>query len=621
MNAFTLARQWPRRRSAVALCRLGALRTRADQPALVALQGTGALHARRPDREGERDDDADRAHAPSGFPIDSFVPAPGWKREVQQTGSGEEAVIPKVTWTGGSMPTGEDSVFQFLASPTSSKTYTFAVRQTYSDGSVVDWSGPESSDTPRRRSRRRARSAGQQLHARDHRARPRRASRSSSARHRAASRAGRPRARVRHRGGRRRSSAALRRRSRAGRRWAHAVLVQDGALGERSVNTPPTQVALTYSEAVEPRFAIVSVTDAPGARRRRGRRRARRPNPDTLVVPLKQLREGWYLVYWRVDLGRRPSGAGRVHLRRRPEPGPAPQFVIPSISETAATPGLLIAALGRLPLGDDGDRPASRCDAIARPLAGASPEPLRCVTVAFVVSRGRRARRDACVPARGDGEVRTSLRSSTRRARAAHSGVRIRPRLSSTSRSASRLRCRRRASRSGVDRPERATAPVGGAAGARRRAARGGAALLVPGPRRACGADLAARCSLRSTGCTSSSGSVWIGGLVGLLVIWRRCRGPPASPGLGRLRAALLERGVRLGDGAHRPGVAARHPPADPLLAVADLVRQGDPRQDRAARRGNAARRGQPAATRPPLAARKRDRAREAAARRSGACS
>ena len=36
----------------------------------------------------------------------------------------------------------------FLASPDSSKTYAFAVRQTYSDGSVVDWSGPESSDTP-----------------------------------------------------------------------------------------------------------------------------------------------------------------------------------------------------------------------------------------------------------------------------------------------------------------------------------------------------------------------------------------------------------------------------------------------------------------------------------------
>ena len=40
------------------------------------------------------------------------------------------------------------AAFSFLASPSSAKTYTFGVRQTYSDGSVVDWNGPESSDTP-----------------------------------------------------------------------------------------------------------------------------------------------------------------------------------------------------------------------------------------------------------------------------------------------------------------------------------------------------------------------------------------------------------------------------------------------------------------------------------------
>jgi uncharacterized protein YcnI len=85
---------------------------------------------------------------PSGFGIDSFVPAVGWKRELHESGSGGNAVIQKVTWTGGRVPTDEDAVFQFLASPDSSKTYTFTVRQTYSDGSVVDWSGPESSDTP-----------------------------------------------------------------------------------------------------------------------------------------------------------------------------------------------------------------------------------------------------------------------------------------------------------------------------------------------------------------------------------------------------------------------------------------------------------------------------------------
>ena len=42
---------------------------------------------------------------PDGFSIDSFAPSPGWKREVQATGSGEEAVVQKVTWTGGKVPT------------------------------------------------------------------------------------------------------------------------------------------------------------------------------------------------------------------------------------------------------------------------------------------------------------------------------------------------------------------------------------------------------------------------------------------------------------------------------------------------------------------------------------
>lgn len=85
---------------------------------------------------------------PDGFSIDSFIDSPGWKRTVQQTGSGEDAVITKVTWDGGKVPTGEATGFSFLGRADSAKTYTFGVRQTYSDGSVVDWTGPESSDTP-----------------------------------------------------------------------------------------------------------------------------------------------------------------------------------------------------------------------------------------------------------------------------------------------------------------------------------------------------------------------------------------------------------------------------------------------------------------------------------------
>jgi uncharacterized protein YcnI len=85
---------------------------------------------------------------PSGFAIDSFEAEPGWKRQVQSTGSGESAVVQKVTWTGGKVPTDEDAVFRFNASTTGAKTYAFVVRQTYSDGAIVDWAGPESSDTP-----------------------------------------------------------------------------------------------------------------------------------------------------------------------------------------------------------------------------------------------------------------------------------------------------------------------------------------------------------------------------------------------------------------------------------------------------------------------------------------
>src|SRR3989442_9625755 len=85
---------------------------------------------------------------PSGFSIDSFAPAPGWKRDAQTTGTGANTVIQKVTWSGGNVPTEEDAGFQFLPSTDAAKTYAFTVRQTYSDGSVVDWSGPESADTP-----------------------------------------------------------------------------------------------------------------------------------------------------------------------------------------------------------------------------------------------------------------------------------------------------------------------------------------------------------------------------------------------------------------------------------------------------------------------------------------
>ncbi len=85
---------------------------------------------------------------PKNFSIDSFVPSPGWTRTEQQTGSGDSAVITQVTWSGGHIPTEEDSLFQFLAQPAKAGTYTFQVQQTYSDGSIVNWADPETGQDP-----------------------------------------------------------------------------------------------------------------------------------------------------------------------------------------------------------------------------------------------------------------------------------------------------------------------------------------------------------------------------------------------------------------------------------------------------------------------------------------
>lgn len=125
--------------------------------------------------------------------------------------------------------------------------------------------------------------------------------------------------------------------------WAHAALLRTSPSASGTVNSPPARVLLTYSEAVEPRFAIVSVTDAGGHRVTAGSPARSASNPDTLFVPLKHLGQGWYLVYWRVISVDGHPVRGAFTFAVGPNPGPAPQFVIPSISETAATPRLLIA--------------------------------------------------------------------------------------------------------------------------------------------------------------------------------------------------------------------------------------------------------------------------------------
>jgi copper transport protein len=125
--------------------------------------------------------------------------------------------------------------------------------------------------------------------------------------------------------------------------WAHAALLQTTPVASRVVNTPPKEVRLRYSEPVEPRFAIVSVTDANANRMTTGPPRRSPTNADTLLVPLKHLREGWYLVWWRVISVDGHPVRGAFTFAVGPNPGPAPQFVIPSTSETAASAKLVSA--------------------------------------------------------------------------------------------------------------------------------------------------------------------------------------------------------------------------------------------------------------------------------------
>ncbi len=124
---------------------------------------------------------------------------------------------------------------------------------------------------------------------------------------------------------------------------AHAYLVKTVPAASVELPGPPPSVQLTYDEAVEPRFAIISVTNVDGEPETVGAVRRSPANPDTLVMPLKPgLPEGWYLIYWRaisVD-GHPVQGAFTYSVG--PNPGPAPQFRVPSIAATATSPKVLI---------------------------------------------------------------------------------------------------------------------------------------------------------------------------------------------------------------------------------------------------------------------------------------
>jgi copper transport protein len=170
---------------------------------------------------------------------------------------------------------------------------------------------------------------------------------------------------------------------------AHASLLHTTPSASVVTNGPPSQVTLTYSESIEPRFSIISVTDVHGHQVTSGPPAREPGSPQTLVVPLRKVPPGWYLVLWRVISADGHPVRGAFTFAVGPSPGPAPQFVIPSLSETAATPGLvgwrfatfvaMMIAIGLF---------AFRV-LIARPVLRSIPgSSLRPVTTAFIVALG-----------------------------------------------------------------------------------------------------------------------------------------------------------------------------------------------------------------------------------------
>jgi copper transport protein len=168
--------------------------------------------------------------------------------------------------------------------------------------------------------------------------------------------------------------------------WAHAALLRTDPQASGTVETPPSHVALTYDEAVAPKFAVISVTDARGQQETTASPAALPSDPDTIAVPVRHLPEGWYLVYWRVISADGHPVRGAFTFAVGPNPGPAPQFVIPSLSESAATPQLvatrwLVFISMMLAVGLFAMRAV-----IARPVAAVAAPALRTVSIALGVA-------------------------------------------------------------------------------------------------------------------------------------------------------------------------------------------------------------------------------------------
>jgi copper transport protein len=314
---------------------------------------------------------------------------------------------------------------------------------------------------------------------------------------------------------------------------AHAYLVHTVPSAAGVLNTPPSQVALTYDEAVEPRFALISVTDAAGTQEATAMPQRSPANPDTLVVPVRpDIPEGWYLVYWRaISVDGHPV-QGAFTFAVGPNPGPAPEFSVPTIAQTATARSLVawrwivfLTVMSAIGL-------AAFRLAVARPLvtrvAGAS---LRAVTVACVV---------ACVAGLVAIPVYLLYATAGFSLRSVWAVGALVPLFRTTAFGRGyvdlelcfALFCAAAWLAIRVDRPERAVRSVAEILAGVGAFAAAAAVLIIPGASGHSAQTSPRGLSLALDWLHLASGSLWLGGLVGLLLLWRTLPAAARLPGL-----------------------------------------------------------------------------------------
>jgi copper transport protein len=302
---------------------------------------------------------------------------------------------------------------------------------------------------------------------------------------------------------------------------AHAYLVKTVPAASVILNAAPTSVQLTYDEAVEPRFAIISVTDVDAHSETTGPVTRSPANPDTLIVPLKHVPEGWYLVYWRaISVDGHPV-QGAFTFAVGPNAGPAPQFAIPHIAGSATSTPLVIAkwlafltmmaAIGLFVLRMLIARP------LIRRVEGTS---LRTLSIAFGIASVLGL---IAIPAYlEEATAIDSLRSFL-----SFGSVVPLWRVTAFGRGwvdvelCFALFCAAAAVAIWVDRPEREGRSVASLLALSGALAAAAATLVLPGAVGHAGQTAPRGVAVPLDWLHLVSGSIWVGGLIGLLVIWR----------------------------------------------------------------------------------------------------